>query len=564
MGCASSNPIVANAGKSDAAGFECLRNASKEAVQAPPPAAEEVAPKPRDTHMLRSSSCSLASMSSVKVTDMVEEKELEGRNHKAGAMRATRLRHGERIFDRYNISNDMLGQGSQGVVLDAKSSITGEDVAIKVLVTKDLTEEKFEFLYNEVENLLHMDHPHVCRVFEVYEDEQAIFLVMEKCQGEDLYTHLESNTCYSESHAAHICRQMVEAVTYCHSHNVCHRDLKLENWVYKDSNNTTVKLIDFGFSRDMTDAVGMTALLGTCYYVAPEVVNGPQYDFRCDLWSLGIIAYMLITGQPPYWGSTAEEVLKKIKTQAPDMDSPHWENASPDAKDFVDRLLQRRPEDRMSGDALLRHPWIARKSNCIVRAPSMDPSVLKNICTFAGMSGVKRTALTLIAQHFSHAEVNSLQEQFEALESSNGTICVKEWTQVVSKQLGIAERDAVKLFAKIDCQDELEITYTEFLAAAGKSADFLQDKYLQESFNWFDSDHDGFINLEDLHKVYGENVDGSPTSDVLRGLDYKNQGKIDFEEWRQYLTREEPGFTKFQDGPSDASTKPSSVASPRS
>ena len=88
---------------------------------------------------------------------------------------------------------------------------------------------------------------------------------------------------------------MVEAVTYCHSHNVCHRDLKLDNWVYKDANNTTLKLIDFGFSRDMKDAVGMTALLGTCYYVAPEIVTGPRYDFRCDLWSLGIITYMLIT-----------------------------------------------------------------------------------------------------------------------------------------------------------------------------------------------------------------------------------------------------------------------------
>jgi hypothetical protein len=129
----------------------------------------------------------------------------------------------------------------------------------------------------------------------------------------------------------------------------------------------------------------------------------------------------------------------------------------------------------------------------------------------------------------------------------------------------MSESDAAKLFSKIDCQDELEITYTEFLAAAGKSADFLQDKYLQESFNWFDHDKDGYINLEDLHKVYGENVDGSPTSDVLRGLDYKNQGKIDFEEWRQYLIREEPGWTKLHDIPiSDASTKPSSVASPRS
>jgi Ca2+-binding EF-hand superfamily protein len=182
------------------------------------------------------------------------------------------------------------------------------------------------------------------------------------------------------------------------------------------------------------------------------------------------------------------------------------------------------------------------------------------------MSEVKRTALTLIAQHFSHADVqseNSLQEQFEALESSKGTICIKEWTQVVS-QFGMSESDAAKLFSKIDCQDELEITYTEFLAAAGKSADFLEDKYLQESFNWFDNDKDGFINLEDLHKVYGENVDGSPTNDVLQRLDYKKQGKIDFEEWRQYLTREEPGWTRFHDVSTDASTKPSSVASPRS
>jgi Ca2+-binding EF-hand superfamily protein len=257
--------------------------------------------------------------------------------------------------------------------------------------------------------------------------------------------------------------------------------------------------------------------------------------------------------------------LQKIKTESPDTDSPHWANASADAKDFVFSLLQRRPEDRLTGEALLRHPWIARNSNCIVRSPSMDPSVLQNICTFAGMSEVKRTALTLIAQHFSHAEVNSLQEQFEALESSNGTISIKEWTQVVSTQLGMSESDAAKLFSKIDCQDELEITYTEFLAAAGKPADFLQDKYLQESFNWFDNDKDGFINLEDLHKVYGENVDGSPTSDVLRGLDYKNQGKIDFEEWRQFLTREERGGRKLHDVPiSDASTKPSSVASPRS
>jgi Ca2+-binding EF-hand superfamily protein len=159
-----------------------------------------------------------------------------------------------------------------------------------------------------------------------------------------------------------------------------------------------------------------------------------------------------------------------------------------------------------------------------------------------------------------------LQEQFEALESSNGTICIKEWTQAFSTQLGMSERDAAKLFSKIDCQESLEITYTEFLAAAGKSQDLLQDKYLQESFNWFDSDKDGYINLEDLRQVYGENVDGSPTSDLLRGLDYKNQGKIDFEEWRQFLIREEPGYTKYGDVPiSDASTKPSStVASPRS
>lgn len=496
---------------------------------------------------------------SLRVSDCVEEVECKNQNRKAGAMRATRLRKNESVHGRYEIGDELLGQGTFGVVFSATSLVTHEDVAIKVVPTEDMDVDKFNFLFNEVENCLHMDHPNICRVFEVYEDEHSLQIVMEKCTGLDLFSHLTSVQRYGEAEAARAMKQMMEAINYCHTHHVCHRDLKLDNWVYKDAKpGSLLKLIDFGFSR-VIDGQSMTAKLGSCYYVAPEILNQPEYDWRCDLWSLGVVAYMLLTGSPPFWGNNNSEVFEKIKSYSPDLSDEAWLNTSPAAKDFVMKLLHRDPRDRPSAQEMVKHAWLPHDEHeGNLSATHIDRQVLVNLSDFAHYTPVKRTALALIAAHFSHAEVSLLKEQFRQLDfKSNGTIHIDEMTAVLGRELGMQEKEAAQVFRRLDCFGEDEISYTEFLAAAVQAKDLLQERYMQEAFSWFDRDGDGFISLEDMRIVYGENVEGSPTSDVLRGLDYKGQGKVDIEEWRAYLIHDEGEH-------SDDSTKPSSVSSPRS
>jgi calcium-dependent protein kinase len=339
--------------------------------------------------------------------------------------------------------------------------------------------------------------------------------------------------------------------------------LKLDNWVYKEASaGSLLKLIDFGFSR-VIDGQSMTAKLGSCYYVAPEILNQPEYDWRCDLWSLGVVAYMLLTGSPPFWGSTNSEVFEKVKDCAPDLEDESWHGTSPAAQNFVLQLLQKDPRDRPSAQEMVKHAWLPRDEHeGNICATHIDRQVLVNMNDFAHYTAVKRTALALIAAHYSHAEVSLLKEQFRQLDfKMNGTIHIDEMTAVLGQELGMHEKEAAQIFERLDCFGEQEISYTEFLAAAVQAKDLLQDRYMQEAFSWFDRDGDGFITLEDMCTVYGENVEGSPTSDVLRVLDYKGQGKVDIEEWRAYLMHD---CQKGEGDQSDDSTKPSSLASPRS
>jgi calcium-dependent protein kinase len=479
----------------------------------------------------------------LKVMDVVEEAENRTCNRKACSMRVSRLRKANRIHDHFKIGDEMLGHGAFGVVFSAESLVTGAEVAIKVVPTKDMDLEKFTSLFNEVENCLHMDHPNICRVFEVYEDENSLQLVMEKCDGDDLYNHLAALERYSEIDASKTCKQMMEAINYCHGHNVVHRDLKLDNWVYKDrSPDSLLKLIDFGFSKVCAkDSKELTAVLGTCYYVAPEVVNGPQYDNRCDLWSLGVVAYMLLTGSPPFWGSDADEVLAKVRTDEVEFDDNVWRKYSPLARDFVTRLLTRNPDERPTAAHMVKHAWLPHDDyEGDIMATHIDPQVLTNMRTFAKFSALKRMALTLMAEHFSHTEVNDLEQQFMQLDfEKNGSISVQEFTAVLARETNMSSAEAEKMFSRIDCLGEHEISYTEFIVAAGQAKELLQDRYMREAFEWFDKDGDGFISPEDMQKICGDDVEGRPTLEIVRHLSQQDDGKISFDDWRQFLLRED-------------------------
>jgi len=235
----------------------------------------------------------------------------------------------------YDFTDQVLGTGISGSVRVATHKETGRKYAIKTLQTAGIAPKKTAMLHNEVCIYLQLDHPNIAKLIEVYEDSSAIHLVMELCTGKELYDRLANKKKYSELDAQKVTKEMLSAINYCHKHRICHRDLKLENWVYASGRDeAALKLIDFGFSRIFNPGIPMTAMHGTVYYVSPEVMDG-CYREKCDIWSIGVIVYMLLSGSPPFNGSHDHEILVKIKRGKFTFEGPRWEGISDLAKNFI-------------------------------------------------------------------------------------------------------------------------------------------------------------------------------------------------------------------------------------
>ena len=214
---------------------------------------------------------------------------------------------------------------------------------------------------SEIYTMKFLDHPGIAKVYEGFERKRHVYLVMEYCSGGDLRARFP----YTEHQAAVIVKQIVSAVTYLHSKNVVHRDLKLENVVFVDESPTSsVKLIDFGLAtKYLSDEYKMMReRVGTLYSMAPQVIQG-VYDKACDLWSVGVITYMLLSGgEPPFDGDTRRQMIDSIMRcqYSYSEENTAWKTVSQDAKNFIDALLKMDPKERLTARRALRHPWLRK------------------------------------------------------------------------------------------------------------------------------------------------------------------------------------------------------------
>lgn len=178
----------------------------------------------------------------------------------------------------------------------------------------------------EIELMIKLDHPNVIKLFEIFEDSRYIYLIMEECTGGQLFDHIYERivkkNLYSEKEAANIFRQIMNAIRHCHSINVCHRDLKPENLLFLNKSNDSLKVIDFGLSRIFNEQDHiMNSKVGTAYYVSPEILKG-EYNEKCDIWSAGVILFILLTGDPPFNGDNDNEIYRKISQKKFSFSSP--------------------------------------------------------------------------------------------------------------------------------------------------------------------------------------------------------------------------------------------------
>jgi len=485
-----------------------------------------------------------------------------------GAMALTSRYHtGRRLQADYKVERCVLGSGASGPVHRARRGV--RQFAVKSFKKRTMQpEEKIE-LRREVEVYLKLDHPHVARLEDVYETGKELHLVMELCSGGELYDRLteliKKRRSYNEIDAARTTRQMLLAVAYLHAHNIIHRDLKLENFLYERADSDHLKLIDFGFAKYHNLGEKMSRSCGSLHYIAPEVL-AKNYDEKADLWSLGVIVYMLVTGQPPFFGSTDSKCLNRIQKGEPCY-SQAWKMISPGAQNFVLKLLTVDPKLRPSAAEALKEPWLCTLE---MKEPTvkLDIQVLTSLRKFSRASHFRRACLSMMAWSLTREDQMELRRQFEAMDlNKSGTITQQELASCLQANFSIDTSEAESLFRGLDADGTDEIGYSEFLAAAMEDRMRMHQDVLNATFDRFDEDGTGQITVSNLRALVGDTFEGSDVEELIREADQTGDGRISRPEFLKYINNheesEEEEEPPVEESPTEASWK-NAPATPRS
>ncbi|KAF2071951.1 hypothetical protein CYY_006726 [Polysphondylium violaceum] len=252
-----------------------------------------------------------------------------------------------------------LGRGAFSVVYLGVHKATQKNYAIKVINKVDLGKDYEKNLKMEVDILKKVDHPNIIALKELFDTQDKLYLVMELVTGGELFDKIVEKGSYSEKDASALVQKIVSAVGYLHSVGIVHRDLKPENLLLKTKNDDLeVAIADFGLSKIVGNSVVMQTACGTPSYVAPEVLNATAYDKEVDMWSVGVITYILLCGFPPFYGDTVPEIFEQIMEANYDFPEDYWGQISKEAKDFIQKLLVVDVSKRLSAQDALKHPWL--------------------------------------------------------------------------------------------------------------------------------------------------------------------------------------------------------------
>ncbi|KAF5198637.1 Calcium-dependent protein kinase [Thalictrum thalictroides] len=444
--------------------------------------------------------------------------------------------------DKYSIGK-LLGHGQFGYTFVATDKINGDRVAVKrIEKNKMVLPIAVEDVKREVKILQALTgHENVVQFHNAFEDSEYVYIVMELCEGGELLDRILSrkDSRYTEKDAAIIVRQMLKVAAECHLHGLVHRDMKPENFLFKSSKeNSPLKATDFGLSDFIKPGKKFHDIVGSAYYVAPEVLrrkSGPE----SDVWSIGVITYILLCGRRPFWDKTEDGIFKEVLKNKPDFRRKPWPSISNSAKDFVQKLLVKDPRARLTAAQALSHPWV-REGGDASEIP-VDISVLSNMRQFVKYSRLKQFALRALASTLNEEELADLRDQFDAIDvDKNGSISLEEMRQALAKDLPwkMKEPRVLEILEAIDSNTDGFVDFSEFVAATmhvHQLEEHDTEKWQvrsQAAFEKFDVDRDGFITPEELKMHTGLKGSIDP---LLEEADVDKDGKISLSEFRKLL-----------------------------
>ncbi|KAK8585911.1 hypothetical protein V6N13_050881 [Hibiscus sabdariffa] len=434
-----------------------------------------------------------------------------------------------------------LGQGQFGTTYHCIHKTTGAVYACKSIPKRKLVcREDYDDVWREIK-IMHQlsDHPSVVQIKGTFEDSVFVHLVMEICEGGELFDRIVTKGQYSEREAAKLIKTVVGVVEGCHSLGVMHRDLKPENFLFDSPGDDAVlKATDFGLSIFYKPGQRYSDVVGSPFYVAPEVLC-KHYGPEIDIWSAGVMLYILLSGVPPFWAETEAGVFKQILHGKLNFTSEPWPNISESAKDLIRKMLERHPRSRISAHQVLCHPWIVDN-----RAPDkpLDSAVLSRLKQFSAMNKLKKLALRVIAERLSEEEIGGLKELFKMIDTDNsGTITFQELKDGL-KKVGseLMESEIRALMEAADIDNNGSIDYCEFIAATLHMNKMEREENILAAFTYFDKDGSGYITIDELQQACQEYGLGDvPLEDVIREIDQDNDGRIDYGEFTAMMRKGE-------------------------
>ncbi|OMJ89724.1 hypothetical protein SteCoe_8089 [Stentor coeruleus] len=444
------------------------------------------------------------------------------------------------INEKYEIK-EQLGEGAYGSVRKATHRLTREDRAVKILSKKNLkTPEELNILENEVAILRSVDHPNILKVYETYQDKFSYFIVTELCSGGELFDRIIQGKAISERDSAHYFRQILSCLVYLHDRHIIHRDLKPENFLFCTQDPlANLKLIDFGTATQSQNGEILTKKVGTSYYIAPEVMDC-RYNEKCDVWSAGVILYLLISGFPPFNGRTDAEIMANVKAKKVSFTGKEWKNISNEAKDLLGKMINSDPLTRISAKEALEHPWLQND----IQTP-LDPNqtavILNNLRSFHWETKLQKATMSfIVSQLTTRAEREEMLELFKSLDKdNNGTLSrqeILEGMTVFARVTGI-DSEIDMIMSQVDSDGSGEIDYTEFITATLNRTRLLSRDRLEMAFKLYDIDGSGTITKDELKAIFGKqrHYDDAFWEAMINEVDKNGDGVVDIHEFSEMM-----------------------------
>ena len=448
------------------------------------------------------------------------------------------------LYDELN----MLGEGAYGKVVKVRHKISKVLRAMKI-IHKDkmsLGSEEEEALINEINVVKSLDHPNIMKVYEFFNKDNSLYIISELLSGGELLDKINENNKLSEDVSAFLMKQIFSAVDFCHQKGIIHRDLKPENILIESEEEAnkeffTVKIIDFGTSGKLKNGEMFNLNVGTPLYISPEVLNN-KYNEKCDIWSCGVIMYMMLSGQPPFKGDNDEEIYQSIKEGKYNFDDEQWDEISSDAKDLIKNLLIKDINKRYSAKQALSHPWITKHRRNKILDKNKLSEVVTNLRNYSAKLKLQQLTLAYIVHNLTSKEdCEFLREVFIIFdENGSGNLTKDQLIKGLNSVLSPEEskKEVNRLMSIIDVDGNGFIEYEEFLRAGLNKEKIITKENLETSFKLYDINKRGKINAQELGIVLGQGDESHGESvwqELIDEADIDKDGEINFNDFKTIM-----------------------------